>query len=270
MAVALLVLTGLCPLLAWRKASLRNLRRNFLIPLSGGLVSFAALVWLTRGKHLGADLVLALAAFVAITLGLEFLRGARARRRTRGEAWVTAVARLFSRNPRRYGGYLTHLGVVILLVGIVLHVAYREETRASLSVGQSMEIGGYQLALQDLRAEDTPAKFSTIATLAVSDASGGRDLGTIRTERNVYTNQEQPTTEVGIRATPAEDLYVILQSADLTGRVASLVVLVNPGVFWIWAGAMVLLAGGVIVGWPERSRRKEVTGAPTALERVPG
>ncbi len=254
-------------MLAWRKASLRNLRRNFVIPLVSGLVAFGILALLSGGKHLGAQLVLALAAFVTVTLGLEFLRGARARRHVKHESWGTALLRLFSRNPRRYGGYLTHLGAVVLIAGIVVNVAYKQETRTSLSVGESMEIADYRLVLRDLNMEETPAKSSLIATLAVS-GSDGDSLGVIRTERNLFANEEQPTTEVGIRATPAEDLYVILQSADVTARVASLVVLVNPGVFWIWAGGLILLIGGVIVGWPER--RKEVTRATRELERALG
>jgi len=272
MGVALLALVGICPLIAWRKASLRNLRRNFLLPLVGGLASFGLFVVLTGARHLGADFVLALAVFVGITLVVEFVRGARVRRQTRRESWTTALGKLFSKNPRRYGGYLIHLGVVVLLVGIVFHVAYKKELRVSdLAVGQAVQIGRYSVTLEDLSAEERPEMFATIATFGI--AQGGAQIDEIRAERNFYPNQEQPTTEVGIRSTPTEDLYLILQSADLRKDVAAIVVLVNPGVFWIWVGAVIALAGGAIVGWPERRgrrpARKEVAERARDRELVP-
>jgi cytochrome c-type biogenesis protein CcmF len=254
--IYLLALVGFCPLLAWRKASSRNLRRNFAVPLVGGAAAFAIMAAVTRGKHLGDNLVLALAGFVTITIVAEFARGIRARRAIRGERGSVALLNLFSRNPRRYGGYLIHLGVVVLLAGIALHVAYKQEHRTSLAVGQSASIGDYTVTLKDIQTEETSAKFSMIAVLGVKQ-DGGEDLGTIRSERSIHANQEQPTTEVGIRSTLIADLYIILQSADPTERVASLVLLVNPGVFWIWAGGLIVLAGGVIVGWPGQRPAKE-------------
>lgn len=174
----------------------------------------------------------------------------------RGERWPTAVARLFSKNPRRYGGYLIHLGVVVLLVGIAVHVAFKQEIRTSLSVGESAEVGGYTLTLRSLSEEQRVDRYSLVATMVVSDGSG-RTYGEIRAEKNVYVNQEQPTTEVGIRSDPARDLYVILESGDPVEQIASFALLVNPGVFWVWVGALIVLGGGVLVAWPGRAPAKE-------------
>ncbi|MBI4728849.1 MAG: heme lyase CcmF/NrfE family subunit [Acidobacteria bacterium] len=269
MGVALLGLIGFCPLLAWRKASGRNLRRNFVFPLGVALATLAALAAISPTSRRGPLLVLTLSAFVAATIVSEFYRGARARRRIRGEGWGTAVTRLTTRNPRRYGGYIIHLGVVVLLVGVALHTAYKQETRASLKVGEKARVGGYVLELRDLRTAASATRLSTIAEMSLRRASSGASLGSMRAERNSYENQEQPTTEVGIRSTPVEDLYVILESADPAKRVASFAFLVNPAVFWIWFGGVIMMAGGLLVAWPERkSSGKEVADA-AARERVP-
>ena len=257
MGIALLGLIGVCPLLAWRKASPRNLRRNFVIPGVGGAISLAALTFLSRGRHVASNLVLSLAVFVAVTIAVEWARGVRAARASRHQPRSIAFFRLFSKNPRRYGGYVIHFGVVILLAGVVLHVSYKEQHRQSVRVGQSATVGDYSVRLQSLREEETPAKYSVIGMFEVSDAATGKPLGTVRAEKNMFANQEQPTTEVGIRSTVMSDLYVILESADPSKQVASVALLINPGVFWIWAGALILLGGGAIVARPARKARRE-------------
>ncbi len=260
MAVLLLALVGVCPLLAWRKASTKNLRRNFSGPVVSGIVGFVALFLLSRGKHLGADVIEALAVFVGATIVQEFWRGLRARKATRGEGWSKTFGSLFSRNPRRYGGYLVHLGIVVLLTGVAINVSYKQEVRLSgLSVGQSAKVGGYTVRMQDITVEETPAKTSIIVPFEVTDGSG-KDLGTVVSEKSFYPNQDQPATEVGIRSTPMADLYIIVQSADPSKQIASIALILNPAVFWIWVGALITLIGGVIVGWPQRvaKQAKEV------------
>ncbi|HSL14643.1 MAG TPA: heme lyase CcmF/NrfE family subunit [Actinomycetota bacterium] len=269
MAVALLLLTGICPLLAWRKASLKNVRRNFVIPMSAGIAAMAVMLAILRGSRLGLAVVVSFSVFVAVTIGLEFARGARARRTSKHEPWPVAVTKLFAKNPRRYGGYLIHLGVVILLTGVALHVSFKQEARASgVNPGDEVRIGAFELTLRDLRREQTPAKDAMIATFSVADADSGERLGDLRAERAFYVNQDQPTTEVGIRSTPLADLYVILESADPAEGVASIAVLINPGVFWIWVGAIVMLIGGLVVGWPQRRQPPLVEEVTDATRRV--
>ena len=271
MAVLLLALVGICPLLAWRKASTKNLRRNFLGSLVSGGVAFVALTGLTRGRHLGSNVVLALGVFVMATIVLEFQRGLRVRRTTRGEGWTKAFGSLFARDARRYGGYLIHAGVVVLLTGIAINVSYKDEIRVSnLPVGEPRQIGGYTIALAGITTEETPAKSSIIGSFRVTDA-GGKDLGTVVSEKSMYPNQEQPVTEVGIRSSWTEDLYIIIQSADPASRIASVAYVINPGLFWIWFGALVILAGGGITAWPRRTAKqpKEVPGE-TALVSAGG
>jgi cytochrome c-type biogenesis protein CcmF len=271
LAIGLLALAGLCPLLAWRRSSPRNIRRNFIGPAIAGAVGAAALLFLSRGRHLGADVVLALSVFVAATIVQEFWRGLRARRATRGEGWGRSFVNLFSRNPRRYGGYLIHLGVVILLTGVAINVSYKVEKRFdAVAIGQSAEVGGYTVTFEDMLTEDTPDRSTVIGYFRILDADG-KDLGTITAEKSFYASQEQPATEVGIRSTPMADIYIILSEPDVANRVAAVSYLINPGVYWVWLGGLVIVAGGVIVGWPQRRRReepKEVSDATDELVAV--
>jgi cytochrome c-type biogenesis protein CcmF len=259
MAVLLLALVGICPLLGWRKASGRQLRRNFIVPAVGMLAAAVVLAVFAKGQHLRLVLILGLTVFVFITISIEFARGIRARMAVREEKAGLAFYKLFTKNPRRYGGYVIHIGVVILMVGIALNYAYKSEVNTSLKVGESAKVGGYVLTLKGLQTETTADKQGVIASIAVSDASTGKSLGIVKTERSMYLNQDQPATEVGIRSTPVEDLYLIVQSADTTQQVGSFAFLVNPGVFWIWVGALVLLVGGLVVAWPRRQAKRETT-----------
>jgi cytochrome c-type biogenesis protein CcmF len=257
LAVALLALAGLCPLLAWRKASARNVRRNFKGPAIAGALGAVGLLLLSRGRHLGADVVLALSIFVAATIVQEFWRGVRARRATRGEGWGRSFVNLFSRNPRRYGGYLIHLGVVILLTGVAINASYKVEKRLSaVAVGQSAQVGGYTVTFEDMQTEDTPERSTVIGFFRIRDADG-KDLGVVRSSKSFWATQEQPSTEVGIRSTPMADIYIILTTPDVQKRIAAVSYLINPGVYWVWLGGLVVVAGGVIVGWPQRRRCDE-------------
>ncbi len=263
LGIALLGLAGVCPLLAWRKTSARNLRRNFTVPALAGVVAAAALVALSRGRHLGAIAVMALGTFVFASIAQEFWRGARARRATRGEGWIRSTLNLFSRNPRRYGGYLVHLGVVILLIGVAINVSYKVEKRlSSVAIGQSAEVGGYTITLRNMLTEITPERSTVIGVFGIRGPDG-RDLGTVRSSKSFYVTQEQPSTEVGIRSTPLADIYVILTTPDTERGVAAVSYLINPGMYWLWLGSLVMIAGGAVVGWPERRRRgaMEVTHA---------
>jgi cytochrome c-type biogenesis protein CcmF len=262
LAVALLLLIGICPMLAWRRASWRNLQRSFKLPLAAGILTFAVALALTRGSHFALVLLASFAGFVVMTIAVEFARGTRARANAKGGSWPGALLRLFSANPRRYGGYLVHLGVVILVTGIAVHVAFRQEAReAGLRVGESVVVGAYDLRLRAIDVEQTAAKFAVIADFDVRDPETGARTGGIRAERAMYENQDQPTSEVGIRSTPLADLYVILESADPEAGVVTVEALVNPGVFWIWVGGILLLVGGVVAAWPRRAPRDD-------LERV--
>jgi cytochrome c-type biogenesis protein CcmF len=189
---------------------------------------------------------------------MEFYRGVRVRR-GRGENYLAAFFRLISRNRRRYGGYIVHMGVVLIVIGITASSAFVTQEEATLKRGEVMSVGKYTLRFDELRQYTTAAKDATAARLTVYGS--GLEMGAMVPEKNVYKyegnreiNQE---TEVALRSTFKDDLYVILTNFDGSGS-ASFRAIVNPMVSWIWAGGVVLILGAIVTMWPSAKEiRKE-------------
>jgi cytochrome c-type biogenesis protein CcmF len=258
LGLALLFLAGVCPLIAWRKASGRNLWRNFLYPLSLSFVATAGLY--TMGiRHIVALIALSICVFVFGTIVLEFSRGIRARRASnRGNLWWAFVS-LIRRNRQRYGGYIIHFGVVLIFVGITGSAAYQVEQDVVLHPGESATVEGFTLQYDNLTRVVQPTHEAFIATMPVR--RHGRLVTTLHPEKRLYFAQNQPTTEVALRTTLWEDLYVILAGFEPSG-VATFKVFINPLVAWMWIGGFVIVVGTVIAIWPERR-------APTSATRRP-
>ncbi len=245
--LALLALTGICPLISWRKATWRNFRNNFLWPLAATVAGTGLLYAAGVGRPLALGL-LAACLFVLIVTGLEFVRGARARRRMTGEAARTALRKLIAKNPRRYGGFIVHAGTAVLFVGIVGSSFYQTAVDATLAPGESLQAGDYTVVFRGLEPARDPSRESVYAKLELLHEGAFR--GTLRPARHYYPNSDQPATSVAIRTSPVEDVYVILQRWERNGA-ARLRVMVNPLTFWIWAGGGLMLLGTAIVLWPE-------------------
>jgi len=248
LGLALLFLSGVCPLIAWRKASARNLRRNFLYPLSLSFVSTAGLYTLGI-RHVVALISLAICLFVCGTIVLEFYRGTRARRAASGGSVGQALVALVRRNRRRYGGYIVHFGMVLIFIGITGSSAYQLEQDVLLHPGERAVVGPFTVQYDDLtrRIEATHEAFIAQLTIA-RDATY---LTTLYPEKRLYFAQNQPTTEVALRSSLWEDLYVILAGFE-PSKVATFKVFVNPLVVWMWMGGLVIVLGTVIAIWPER------------------
>jgi len=245
--LALLLVMGLCPLLAWRKASAANLSRNFLAPGALGLLT----AFLLRVRGVGQPVAVAafaLCAFVTATILLDFHRGAMVRR-SHGEPYPVALGRLVLRNRRRYGGYIVHLGVILLFAGMA-GGAFRTEREAVLRQGQTVAINQYTLRYEGLSQYPTPGALVTAATLTVFN--GDEPVGVLNPQRNIHRgHEEQPMTEVAIRSTLLEDLYVILAGIGEDGS-ANFRVIVNPLMMWMWIGGALLSLGTLVAFWPER------------------
>ncbi len=254
--LVLILLMGIGPLISWRKASRENLVKNFLLPsiaaIATGLVLFVLGV-----RELTAVLSFAFCAFVTVTVLAEFTRGVIVRSR-RGENPALAFGRLVSRNRRRYGGYIVHIGVVLMVIGITASSVFVTQTEATLNKGESVSIRDYRLEYEGLTQYTNEAKNGTTANLVLY--KNGEAVDTLKPEKNIYKyegnreiNQE---TEVALRSTITDDLYVILTGFG-DGGSASFRVLINPMVSWIWAGALVLLLGAVIAMFPTFSKTTE-------------
>ncbi|HNV03393.1 MAG TPA: heme lyase CcmF/NrfE family subunit [Vicinamibacterales bacterium] len=251
LGLLLLALTGAAPLLAWRRSTPLNLRDQFLWPVafalavSAGLAAFGVRVWTSL-------ICFGLSAFVAATIVQEFVRGAKVRRQATGTDLLTAAVGLVARQRRRYGGYIVHLGIVLMFIGFAGE-GFKRDEQALVKLGQQTTIHGVTLRNDGVAVTDDGQKQMVTGQIAISE--NGRSLGTLRPARWFYRKHEnQPTTEVAIRRSLARDLYVIMPAYDLSDQSVSLQVVVNPLVNWIWTGFGILFLGTVIALLPEREQ----------------
>ena len=262
--IVLLALMGVGPVMPWRKGTSGGLLRLFAPPILFG-VAVAILVGIVKGLDQPKALAsFGVCAFVTATIVLEVTRGTMARRQSTGEPLVAALLNLVSRNNRRYGGYVVHLGVVMVAVAVTASTAYQVEQADRLRPGESVDVGEYRLTFNGLRERQEPGVRVLEAQLAVE--SGGTLLGTMVTDKRFYPGFErQPATTVGIRTSTTDDLYIVLSGWETDGS-ASFMVFVNPLVLWLWLGGITAVAGGLIALWPQpRPRLAAVSAAATGL-----
>jgi cytochrome c-type biogenesis protein CcmF len=250
----LLFVTGVCPLIAWRRASFSNLRKNLIFPVATAAVAFVVLFALgVRGFY--PLLSFTLSAFVLATVSLEFGRGAWVRHQMQQENVAKALVGLTWRNKRRYGGYIVHVGVVLLLVGVTGSSAFKVKADQVLTKGQSMQVGGYQLTYDSFNSYDTNEK--SVGQVTFTLKKNGQFLGTVTPVKEYYFNKDQPWTRVDRDTTLARDVYVsLLEYSTDTGE-AKVEAFVNPLISWMWIGGFVMAIGGIVALWPDgRDQRR--------------
>jgi cytochrome c-type biogenesis protein CcmF len=246
--LALTLLIGICPLIAWRKSGIKNLVENFLVP--GGIALTFAVVSYMMGLHKPyALLAFTIACFSIVATLWDVIKGVAARKRITGENIVVAAVKLIMRNRRRYGGYIIHLGILMLIVGVIGSHAYDSTIVKTLKIGETVKVQDYTLTYQNL-AERKQGKNDTVyASLLLS--KGNKIIGTLEPERVFYPTHPNPSTEVAIRSTLKEDLYIILSEWDKDGS-ATFKFLINPLVAWLWIGGYVMIFGTIFSLWPGR------------------
>lgn len=248
--LGVILLAGICALIGWRRASIKNLIHNFLWPAVASLI-LGIVLFILGVREWYALVALPICGLVLFTIIYEWFRGTGARHRMRGENYLKAFWHLVMANRPRYGGYIVHIGVIIFAIGVIGSSLYNVETEASLTPGGTMTIKNYTLAYENMDSYETASKEVVSATLSIYD--GGELLGKLTPEKYFHRNYEQSVTEVAIRSTLLEDLYIILVGWDSDGTTAFKVI-VNPLVSWLWIGGIVLVAGGLIAFWPERRK----------------
>jgi len=262
--LALVFLMGVGPLIPWRKAGLASVRRTLLPPIVGGLLTVAILAVL--GLHKNYALIgFGLSAFVTTGILMEWYRGTRSRRRTSGENYAAAFLRLIMANRPRYGGYIVHLSVVMVTLGIVGTSFFGVQKDVVLSPGESTQIEDYELVF--LGTVETPKSNRTEYTSTVQVFRGGDRLETIRTKRSFYPRFNMASTSAAIRSTPVEDLYIV-PSENLADGSVGFRILVNPLMWWMWVAGPVMLVGTVIALWPQKIRAP--VPAPNPRRYAPG
>jgi len=263
LGIVLLFLTGVGPVIAWRRASAKSLRRNFTFSLVSGVI-FGVLFFLLGYRNYYAIVVLSLAGFVLGTILSEFYRGTRARQAMLRENSAQALGRLVGKNPRRYGGYVVHVGVVLIFIGVAGSSFFKIEKQISLKPGETVEVGRYTLKYDGIKNSEDAHVASQAAVVEVF--VGGRQIDTMHPEKRLYKKQNQPTTEVAIRPTLREDLYVVLGSYDEPSGLATLQVFVNPLLSWLWIGGIVLVLGTCITMLPNPAERQALALARRSVE----
>jgi cytochrome c-type biogenesis protein CcmF len=267
LGLALIFLMGVGPVIAWRKATAKSLWRSFATPMGVGLVA-GAIAFVLGARNFYAVLAISVSTFALATVWIEFWRGMRVRQAMMGEKPWTALSRLIGKNRRRYGGYIVHVGVVMIFIGIVASSVFKLEVQRSLHVGESIELGGYTVRYDGIAIENDDHVERTFARMAVLDGYGpdAVQIGEVLPEKRFYKKPKQPTTEVSIWSTLGEDLYVVLGSYDPQSQLAVFQVFVNPMIAWMWIGGVVLTLGTGICMWPSYVER---AATASASARVP-
>ena len=256
----LLTLTGIGPLLAWRKSTASNLVYQLKWPVVAFVVTAAALFGL--GMRVWASgICFALCAMVMTTIVQEFVRGAQVRRDATGSDIFTALVGLVGRSKRRYGGYIVHVGIVLIFLGFAGE-GFKKEQQALLKPGEQVTIGSFTVRHDALRVTTDGQK--QMVTGHVSVFEDGKPLGTMTPAKWYFNKREQePTTEVAIRRSPSEDLYIVLAGFDASAQTGTYTVTVNPLVNWIWFGFAVMAIGTGIALLPE-------SAFAFAVAKIPG
>ncbi|MFQ5916746.1 MAG: heme lyase CcmF/NrfE family subunit [Candidatus Binatia bacterium] len=246
----LVFLMGVGPLIAWRKASWDNLRRNFLWPMVASfIVALVLFVWSVRDflPLLGFTLL----AFVVFTILFDTALAVRARHRIAGEGVASALVTLTRRNQRRYGGLIVHLGVVLIFLGIAGSMSYSLEREATLRVGEGLSVGRYHVQFEGLSGSRQPTHIRVEGAFKVFNK--GHEIGVLSPALKFFPTQKSPVGRAVFRSTLTDDLYLILSGfSELDQNQATLKVLVRPLLVWMWIGAFVIVFGTIVAVLPVR------------------
>lgn len=257
----LLFLTGVGPLLAWRRTSLASLKRNFggsvIAGLATGVIAFA-LGW----RNFYALVCLMLSVFVAMTVISEFYRGARVLSARSGANILSSVGQLTMRNTRRYGGYVVHLGIVLIFVGIAGQ-AFNQDVQKEMHPGSQMQIGPYTLVCQNFDATSNANYQSERAMVEVFE--GKKSLMMLYPERRLYLASQISQTMVALHSSLIRDLYVVYAGRNPEDNNPVIHAYLNPLVKWIWLGGLVLVLGTVLALIPSRQPQMALQAARASV-----
>ena len=251
---ALVLLMGVTPLLAWRRQAARSLGKAIWIPFLASL-GITAIWGSVHRMHPASIFGLWLVTITLCLILAEFWKGVQARQSTRGENVFIALFNLIGRNHRRYGGYIIHLGVVLIAIGIIGDHYFKQETQGTLSRGESLSVGGYQFKFQELK--NYPGSDGRDVVEAVASLSqNGRVIDALNPRRDYFTTDKQPVTVPGVYSTPGVDFYVLLVGWNDAGTTATFKIYVNSLINWLWIGGIVMILGTIIATWSNPAKRE--------------
>jgi len=254
---------GVAPLAAWRHSNAKTLGRAIWKPFIASLLVLVFVLF--RGVRPPAALLgFWLSAFVIAVTVYEFWRGTMARHRRSGESYPVALWHLAGRNRRRYGGYIIHLGVVLMAIGIIGIEVFQTETQGTIAQGEQMSLGNYTISYDSLSTFDTP-DGRNVARAVISIYKGGEYVGELYPRRDYYYESQQPMTIPGVRSTMEDDFYVLLVDWQPVSTIgATFKIFHNPLVNWLWLGGFVFILGTLVAAWPDRDPEPAVRVARCA------
>jgi cytochrome c-type biogenesis protein CcmF len=267
LCVSLIFLVGIGPMLPWRVANIAELKRKLLIPTIAGVLTLA--IALTLGmRDFWGTLAFTFGAFSLVSNGQEFALGTAARRRAGGGNWLASLWGLMNSNPRRYGGYTAHLGLLTMAIGITASSVFRVEREATVRVGDMVQLNEYSVRFDELWAEDQPHRFVVGSRFTVF--TNGREAGEMNPRLNYYRGRggTEPITTPAVRSRAHNDLYLNLLAFEQDGSSATVTVIVEPLVVWIWIGSAIIASGAFFSVWPRRRRPTQVKRTTRRLEKV--
>jgi len=270
LGLLLLALTGIGPLIAWRRASVANLRRQFFWPVVSGVVVLVVLVAMGMREWYALVSYL-LSGFVLGTIVQEYAKGIGARQRMYNEGMVPAALRLIGRNRRRYGGYIVHFGIVVLFCAFA-GLVFKKDVSATVKTGETLTAvdpygSTWTFTSQGISRFDELNRKIVAVTFAVT--KDGKPMGLLSSEKRQHfdsrgDNTFEPSTEVGILESPKQDVYLVFTGA-LDKDTAAVHVNFNPLVWWVWFGGIMMAFGGLVVMWPQAKRSDRESGYVTEL-----
>jgi cytochrome c-type biogenesis protein CcmF len=243
--LSMMFLMAVCPLLAWQRSSLKNLKKNFLIPAILAVAAMALMVVLGIQKA-WAVIGFGVIVLLFITHFLEFYRGVKARRKMTNEKIYLSLYRLMTKNRRRYGGYIVHIGIAFIAMGIIGSQNYDVQTMKTVNLGDSIELRDYRINYE--RLDQKKEGINDIVYAEMTVFKNGKRIGSIQPEKVFYGNWDQPSSEVGLISSLKEDLYVVLSDWEDNGK-ATFIVKINPMITWLWIGSFMIVIGSLFAVW---------------------
>jgi len=260
--VALIFLMGVGPSLPWGSTTWADARKRLAPPLAGALI-MAAIAIAVGTRSIYALLAFTFVGYAAVGNLREYWIGMRARRRAHGESWPTALTRLVRGNRRRYGGYVAHIGILLVAIGVTASSAFRTEREATLLPGETLTVSGKTVRLKGVWGREEPQRSVIGATLDILDRDG-RVTGTLEPRMNFYHVSDQPVPTPDVKSSIRGDVYVNLMAFEANGANATIKLIVEPLVPWIWFGGLVIVIGSIIGMFHSGRRAVPVRKPPAA------
>ncbi|HET9588726.1 MAG TPA: heme lyase CcmF/NrfE family subunit [Anaerolineales bacterium] len=264
---ALMLLMGIAPLSAWGHSTVKTLGRAIWKPIIGAL-AITLVLFVTYTQKVGALIGFFLIALVILVTIYEYWRGGYARQRSQGENIFTALWNLTGRNRRRYGGYIIHLSMMLMAVGILGIEIFQVETQGTLAQGESLSLANYELRYKEIAQWDDLPSGVNYRRAVVDVYQDGEYLGQLAPRIDYYYDSQQNMTIPGQRSTLKDDLYVLLVNWEpVAATGATFKVYVNPLVNWLWLGSLLFLAGIVVAAWPEKETERVAVRAKARVQQ---